>query len=78
MVSTKIALICYRYNMLCNVYILVYVSYIVCCKIFYLIKIFPPFSFSTAIRQGNLSLPLNRELVEKGQSQMIIITDIFS
>lgn len=27
----------------------------------------PPIPFSIAKRQGNLSLPLNRELVEKGQ-----------
>ena len=33
--------------------------------------------FSIAKRQGNVSLPLNRELVEKGQWQMIKIANGF-
>lgn len=43
-------------------------------KVFYLINIYSLFPFSIAKRQGSLSLPLNRELVEKGQWQMILIT----
>lgn len=42
--------------------------YVLLCSLLYdikhLINIFP---LSIAKRQGNLSLPLNRELVEKGQ-----------
>lgn len=50
----------YKYNILYNVRFLMFAVY----DIKHLINIFP---LSIAKRQGNLSLPLNRELVEKGQ-----------